>query len=129
MGFKLPPAAISHIPQNHPHELQHITASRIVQKHHASRFIPALTTFVRAHHYAIAPQAFDTFDLYKHIMIDLQIIPETSRHHCSDVVRATLPVPRRSRKPVEPGHFDFAPIRTDDQCPILVNAALSGTSV
>ncbi|KAI0685867.1 hypothetical protein BC835DRAFT_1408700 [Cytidiella melzeri] len=108
-------------------ELKNIPASQIISDHHAGQFIHALTNYLRANHCGITPQSFDTFDLYNRVSVDLPIIPETSSSHCADVVRAIAPTPRKGRKPAEPGHFDFALVRTNEPNTHTMHTALSGS--
>lgn len=121
---QLPPRATSRIANRPPQELQHVVGSQIIQGHGATQFLPALTRYLRENHCAITPQAFDTFDLYKQVVVDLPAIPETGQSHCNDVIRATPPVAQQGRVSAEPGEFDFALVRTTEQ-----NARTSGSAL
>ncbi|KAI0685410.1 hypothetical protein BC835DRAFT_1408839 [Cytidiella melzeri] len=123
------PAAQSRIANNHSLELKNIPASQIISDHHAGQFIHALTNYLRANHCGITPQSFNTCDLYNRVSIDLPIIPETGSSHCADVVRAIAPTPHKGRKPAEPGHFNFALVRTNEPNTHTMHTALSGLRV
>ncbi|KAI0694131.1 hypothetical protein BC835DRAFT_1275020, partial [Cytidiella melzeri] len=64
--------------------------------------------FLRSRGSHLTPQVFDPFDLHKQVVIWLPHIPETSKNHCKDVVRAMPPTARSGRRLAQPSHLDFA---------------------
>ncbi|KAJ3487621.1 hypothetical protein NLI96_g3382 [Meripilus lineatus] len=65
-----------HIAETPP--LQNIAASTIIEKHGASRFLPALSIFLSSHGIRIIPHTFDRFHLYTQMVFFLPVIPEVS---------------------------------------------------
>ncbi|KAJ3487506.1 hypothetical protein NLI96_g3483 [Meripilus lineatus] len=65
-----------HIAETPP--LRNIAASTIIEKHGASRFLPALSLFLSSHGIRIVPHTFDRFHLYTQMVFFLPVIPEVS---------------------------------------------------
>lgn len=120
------PLAISRIAVRSRPDLQRVEASKIIHDHNASQFLPAVQLFLRARGSPITPQPFDTFRMFPRIAIQLPQIAETGSDACADVVRAMPPVPRKGRRPPEPGHFDCALIRTSEENIATLGTPLSG---
>ncbi|KAJ6617710.1 hypothetical protein B0H10DRAFT_1797026 [Mycena sp. CBHHK59/15] len=106
-----------------------VAASHIIspEGHNASRFIPALSTFLRASFGStFIPRAFDVFGTWGRIAFKLPTIPEVGARHSSNVVRATAPILGSAVQRItpEPAHLDFALIRTGE-----ANTLTAGTTV
>ncbi|KAJ6465324.1 hypothetical protein C8R45DRAFT_799465, partial [Mycena sanguinolenta] len=82
--------------------------------HSASRFIPALSQFLRQSDSHFIPRDFDMFGTWKRIGFKLPSIPQVGSRHSTNIVRATAPVPASigQRKAAEPAYLDFALVRT-----------------
>ncbi|KAJ7429562.1 hypothetical protein B0H11DRAFT_1944597 [Mycena galericulata] len=99
--------------------------------HGASRFIPALTTFLSTLNSNYMPRLFDTFGTWKRISFRLPRIPEVGHRHVTNLVRATSPSPANisARKAAEPGHLDFALVRTGEQNPMTAGLRVAQVKV
>lgn len=115
-----------HVARRHPRHLRSVPATKIIQDHGASQFIPALHAFLTTHGSEIPPYNFDVFDLYKQIDLRLPEIPEvsTQRQKLRNVVRASPPIPATGRKQREPAHLDCALVHTGE-----VNEHTDGTGL
>ncbi|KAJ7801016.1 hypothetical protein B0H14DRAFT_3092502 [Mycena olivaceomarginata] len=73
-------------------------------RHNASRFLPALTHFLRQAGSNCIPRHFDMFGTWKRIRFKLPTIPAVGSRHSSNIVRATAPIPASpsNRKAAEP---------------------------
>ncbi|PSR97570.1 hypothetical protein PHLCEN_2v4309 [Hermanssonia centrifuga] len=91
----------------HPAFLHAVPASNIIHSHGlgATQFLPALHNFLIAHGSSIIPHTFDKFDLFKQLVIQLPVLPETGKNKCKNVIRAIPP-------PAQPAQCGFALVRT-----------------
>jgi Plavaka transposase len=119
------------IAKHPPPSSRHVTAASIISSHgyNASQFLEALSTFLSTHGSFYHPHPHDVFSLWKQVVFKLPDIPEVGARHSQNVIRAKPPmVPSRTgcRCPggSEPGHADFALIRTGE-----VNAATASSSL
>jgi hypothetical protein len=92
--------------------------------HNASRFLPALTHFLRQAGSNFIPRHFDMFGTWKRIRFKLPTILAVGSRHSSNIVRATAPIPASpsNRKAAEPAFLDYALVRTGE-----VNTFTAGT--
>ena len=114
-----------------PPSARHVTASTIISAdgYNASQFLEALSTYLSTHGSFYQPRPHDVFSLWKQVVFKLPDIPEVGARHSHNVIRAKPPmVPsgsgRRGPGEFEPGHADFALIRTGE-----VNAATASSSL
>ncbi|KAI0085458.1 hypothetical protein BDY19DRAFT_896743 [Irpex rosettiformis] len=114
-----------------PRHLRDISAEQIIEGHNASEFLPAIQHFLRSHGSNITPRLFDRFDLFKQLSIKLPIVPEVSKNHCRDLVRAFPPVTSSGRHRARSAYLDFALVRTpnSEHNPFTMGTALSGLRV
>ncbi|KAK0474131.1 hypothetical protein EDD18DRAFT_1313532 [Armillaria luteobubalina] len=113
-----------HVASTHPRGLLSISASVIIQGHHAMRFLESLTVFLRAHGCRLTPQGFDTFDLFKRITVELPAIPQASPKELKNIICATPPIPAQGHRAAEDAHLDFTYIQTGER-----NKRTEGTPV
>ncbi|KAJ6489418.1 hypothetical protein DFH09DRAFT_856707, partial [Mycena vulgaris] len=104
--------------------------------HNASRFLPALTTFLResisTSVRTYVPRDFDMFGTWKQISFRLPRIPEVGERHSANLVRASAPSPASlvgRYKAAVPAHLDFALIRTGEENTLTAGTALAGLRV
>jgi hypothetical protein len=119
------------IAKHPPPSARHVTASTIISSngYNASQFLDALSTFLLSQGSYYQPLPHDVFGLWKQVVFKLPDIPEVGSRHSHNVIRAKPPtVPsgfgRRRPGDSEPGHADFALIRTGE-----VNAATASSSL
>lgn len=120
------PASISHVARRPPPHLRSITAEKIIEGHGASEFLPATQQFLRSHGSNLTPRLFDPFDLFKQIIIQLPLIPEVSKNHRRDVVRAFPPVAQSGRHQARSAQLDFALIRRTESRANAFTSASTG---
>ncbi|PSR97599.1 hypothetical protein PHLCEN_2v4306, partial [Hermanssonia centrifuga] len=98
----------------HPATLRAVPASNIIHIKGlgATQFLPALHEFLIAHGSSIVPHTFDKFDLFKQLIIQLPVLPETGKNKCKNIIRASPPVIASRRQPAQPARCDFALVRT-----------------
>lgn len=88
--------------------------------HRASRFLEALTTFLRTNNApSFTPRPFDTFGLWRQIVFKLPAISAVGKRHSTDIVRAIGPVRNAQTsagrwKHDEEARLDCAFIRTEE---------------
>ncbi|KAF7333569.1 hypothetical protein MSAN_02415900 [Mycena sanguinolenta] len=99
--------------------------------HSASRFIPALSQFLRQSGSHFIPRDFDMFGTWKRIKFKLPSIPQVGSRHSSNIVRASAPVPASitQRKAAEPAYLDFALMRTAESNQFTVGTPLEGLRI
>lgn len=102
------------VASHHPQALRNIPASKIINDHHASRFLEATHAYISNHNSPLIPQAFDTFNLYKRLVFRLPDLQQANANKLKNIVRASPPLPQRGRRPAEPAHMDFALVRTGE---------------
>lgn len=116
-----------------PPASRHVLASDIISAdgHGASRFLPALTTFLSQQGSTLQPRDFDVFGLWKQLVYKLPHIPEVGERHSKNPVRASAAravLPPTSgdtrRMAAQPAFLDFAFIKTAE-----VNSFTDGTSL
>ena len=119
------------IAKHPPPSARHVTASAIISPdgYKASQFLEALSTFLSTQGSHYQPHLHDVFSLWKQVVFKLPAIPEVGARHAFNVIRAKPPfLPsgsgRRYLGESEPGHGDFALIRTGE-----VNAATASSSL
>ncbi|KAJ7017848.1 hypothetical protein C8F04DRAFT_978411 [Mycena alexandri] len=110
-----------------------VSATHIISQdgHNASRFIPALITFLGPSNSRFTPRTFDTFGTWKRVSFKLPQIPEIGKRHSTNLVRATAPAPASfaQRRAAEPAHLDCALIRTGESNSFTAGTALAGLRV
>jgi hypothetical protein len=119
------------IAKHSPPSARHVTASTIISSngYNASQFLEALSTFLSTQGSFYQPHPHDVFSLWKQVVFKLPDIPEVGSRHSHNVIRArppTIPSGSGLRRPgdSDPGHADFALIRTGE-----VNAATASSSL
>ncbi|KAJ7572033.1 hypothetical protein C8J56DRAFT_1081438 [Mycena floridula] len=112
------------VAKTHSVSLQNVSASTFISGHNASRFLPALTSFLSAYNCPIIPQAFNNFNLFKQIVLPLKAIPQAGSKDVRNVVCVTPPLPARGRQAPESAKMDCALVRTDER-----NDKTAGTSL
>ncbi|KAJ7582127.1 hypothetical protein C8J56DRAFT_1015707 [Mycena floridula] len=117
------------VARTHSAVLRNVTAKTIINGHHASRFLPALSSFLSGFNCPIIPQEFDNFNLYKRIVLPLRAIPQAGSKDVRNVVRATPPIAVRGRQPAEPAKMDCALIRTDERNDRTKGTTLEGLRI
>ncbi|GJF00252.1 hypothetical protein PsYK624_165340 [Phanerochaete sordida] len=118
------------VAKTHPPHLHRIPAASIMSGHGASRFLDALHVFLRTRGAPFAiPYAWDIFDLYKQLELELPLIPEVSKLKLQNIVRASPPIPAHNRVPAEPAWSDFALVRTGEHNAFTQGTALEGLRV
>ncbi|KZP05730.1 hypothetical protein FIBSPDRAFT_666170, partial [Athelia psychrophila] len=123
------PAHLYKIAKAHPPGLRSVPAGDIITGHKASRFLAALSTFLRDNGGHVNPTIFDNFDLWKRIELRLPTIPEAGSRSLKNIVRASPPVPAKGRRQPEPAHLDFALIRTAELNDKIQGSTLEGLRV
>lgn len=116
------------VARTHPPDLTRIPAQKIIDGHHATRFLEALTGFLRDHGCLMTPMEFDTFNLYRRLTIMLPPVPEagTKARDLKNIVRASPPTPPRGRRAGEAAHLDCALVRTGERNDRIAGTALEG---
>ena len=117
-----------------PPASRHVLVSDIIslEGHGASRFIPALSSFLTTIGSRYKPQTYDVFGLWKWLVFKLPDIPEVGSRHSSNIVRASGPVVSSThgrRVPEEPAHLDFAFVKTAETNRFTDNTSLHGLRV
>lgn len=107
--------------------LRGISATDIMQKHHAPRFLAALTAYMRQQGSAFTPQPFDSFTLYARIATFLPPIPSTGSRRLKNVIRATPPTVSQGRQPAKASQLDFVLVRTGEVNERTAGTPLEGT--
>ena len=92
-----------------------LTVEKLTQKFGTTKFLPALTTFLRQHlpHTTITPSYRDRFNAYKQILISLPSNRYLSDQIRMDRVRTIPSVKANGRALAKPSHFDTAFIAED----------------
>jgi hypothetical protein len=126
----LTPQAYS-VAKHPPPSARRVTASTIISSngYNASQFIEALSAFLSTQGSSYHPHPHDVFSLWKQVVFRLPNILEVGARQSHNVIRAKPPVlssgyGRRHPGGSEPGHADFALIRTGE-----VNAATASSSL
>ena len=124
------------IAKHPPPSARHVTASTIISKtgYNASQFLEALSTFLATQGSYYQPHLYDVFSLWKQVVFNLPDIPEVGSRHSHNVIRAKpLKVPlgfgRRHPRDSEPGHADYALIRTGEINPATASSPLKGSFI
>jgi hypothetical protein len=137
-AFVVPEHALSipraySIAKNPPPSARHVTASTIISSngYNASQFLEALSGFLWTQGSSYPPHLHDVFSLYKQVVFKLPSIPEVGARHSHNVIRAKPPVlpsgyGRRNPGSLEPGHADFALIRTGEVNTATASSSLKG---
>ncbi|KDR68956.1 hypothetical protein GALMADRAFT_145973 [Galerina marginata CBS 339.88] len=119
-----------------PPASRHVLASSIISPdaHSASRFLPALSTFLQTRGSTFIPREFDVFGLWKQLVFKLPDIPEVGSRHTLNVVRASAPVTEPTsgagrRRAQVPAHLDYALVKTAEVNPLTVGTPLQGLRV
>ena len=96
-----------------PHS--NLTVEKLTQKFGTTKFLPALTTFLRRYlpRTTITPSYRDRFDAYKQILISLPSNWYLSDQIRMDRVRTVPSVKANGRALAKPSHFDTAFIAED----------------
>ncbi|OBZ76393.1 hypothetical protein A0H81_03785 [Grifola frondosa] len=97
--------------------------------HHAPCFLDGLSTYLRNNGSLYIPHAFDSFDIYSRLSLQLPPIPAAGARHSKDVVRATPPIAAHGRRSAQPAHLDFAFIRTGERNTVTDGTPLQGLRI
>ncbi|KAJ8495203.1 hypothetical protein ONZ45_g12952 [Pleurotus djamor] len=122
------------VSRTHPRHLRNISAEKIMADHHAPELLSAFQKYISTRGSPLKAQSFDTFDLYKRLVIELPTIPYASRKDLKNEVRAVPPKQALGRRSPEPAHMDYALIRTGEtntrlQNPLLANLRIARVRV
>ncbi|KAF8868642.1 hypothetical protein BD779DRAFT_1614940 [Infundibulicybe gibba] len=109
--------------------LRGVTAQRLIEHFGATKFIPALTSFLQQQQsYPLLPNTSDRFDLYKQIIITLPPNTFLSSQKIFNHIHTSPAVPPRGHKQGLPGVFDTALI-IDDPMEYRSRSGLAGLRV
>ncbi|KAK0183857.1 hypothetical protein F5146DRAFT_1106274 [Armillaria mellea] len=110
------------VAHTHPPDLTHIPAQKIINRHHVTCFLEALTGFLHDHGCLMTPMEFNTFNLYRRLIIILPPIPEagTKAQDLKNIV---------CHHAGEAAHLDCALVCTGERNDRTAGTALEGLRV